>query len=91
MQNLESAMNVLRARLYDFELRKQEEEISKMKGEHVEMGWGNQIRSYVLHPYQMVKDHRTDHETGNSVSVLDGHLDDFMEAYLRSHVGLAAS
>jgi len=89
-QNLESAMGVLRARLFDMEQRKQQEEISKMKGEHVEMGWGNQIRSYVLHPYQMVKDHRTDHETGNTAAVLDGHLDEFMEVYLRAQVGIAA-
>lgn len=89
-QNLETAMNVLKARLADIELRKQEEEISKLKGEHVEMGWGNQIRSYVLHPYQMVKDHRTDHETGNTGAVLDGHLDEFMEAYLRAQVGTVA-
>ncbi len=91
MQNLESAMNVLRARLFDLEQRKQEEEIAKMKGEHVEMGWGNQIRSYVLQPYQMVKDHRTDHETGNAAAVLDGRLDEFMEAYLRAHVGASAA
>jgi len=89
-QNLETAMNVLKSRLFDMEMRKQEEEIAKLKGEHVEMGWGNQIRSYVLHPYQMVKDHRTDHETGNTGSVLDGHLDEFMEAYLKAQVGLIA-
>jgi peptide chain release factor 2 len=87
-QNLETAMNVLKSRLFDLEMRKQEEEISKLKGEHVEMGWGNQIRSYVLHPYQMVKDHRTDHETGNTGAVLDGNLDEFMEAYLKAQVGL---
>ncbi len=90
-QNLETAMNVLRARLFDIEMRKQEEEIAKLKGEHVEMGWGNQIRSYVLHPYQMVKDHRTEHETGNASAVLDGRLDDFMEAYLRAQVGVTES
>ncbi len=91
MQNLETAMNVLKARLLDLELRKQEDEIAKLKGDHVEMGWGNQIRSYVLHPYQMVKDHRTEHETGNTQAVLDGHLDEFMEAYLRSRVGITTT
>lgn len=90
MQNLETAMNVLRARLLAIEMQKQEEEIAKLKGQHVEMGWGNQIRSYVLHPYQMVKDHRTEHETGNTAAVLDGHLDEFMDAYLRAQVGIVA-
>jgi peptide chain release factor 2 len=90
MQNLEVAMSVLRARLLEMELRKQEEEIARLKGAHVEMGWGNQIRSYVLHPYQMVKDHRTEYETGNASAVLDGGLDDFMQAYLKSRVGLTA-
>ncbi len=55
-----------------------------MKGQHVEAAWGNQIRSYVLHPYQLVKDHRTGYETGNPQAVLDGELDAFMEAYLKS-------
>lgn len=82
-QNLESAMKVLRARLLAVEQQKQEEEMARLKGVHVDAGWGNQIRSYVLHPYQMVKDHRTDHETGNVGAVLDGRLDGFMEAYLR--------
>jgi peptide chain release factor 2 len=83
-QNLESALKVLRARLLALEQQKQEEEMAKLKGGHVDAGWGNQIRSYVLHPYQMVKDHRTNHETGNVSAVLDGRLDDFMEAYLRA-------
>lgn len=86
-QNRETAMRVLRARLLQLEEEKRQEEIAELKGEHVEAGWGNQIRSYVLHPYQMVKDHRTAHETGNVEAVLDGRLDGFMEAYLRQTIG----
>lgn len=81
-QNRESAMRVLRARLLELERQKQEEELAELKGAYVDANFGNQIRSYVLHPYQMVKDHRTDHETANTTAVLDGRLDDFMEAYL---------
>jgi len=87
VQNRETAMKILRARLYDLERARQEAEKAKLKGEHVEAGWGNQIRSYVLHPYNMVKDHRTGHETGNTGAVLDGNLDPFIESYLRSRVG----
>ena len=86
-QNLESAMKILKSQLFDLERRKQDDEIAALKGEDVDAGWGNQIRSYVLHPYKMVKDHRTNHETGNAQSVLDGKLDDFMEAYLKMRVG----
>jgi peptide chain release factor 2 len=86
-QNREMALRVLRARLMELEEQKRQEEIDELKGEHVDAGWGNQIRSYVLHPYQMVKDHRTQHEVGNAQAVLDGRLDDFMEAYLRESVG----
>ena len=75
LQNRESAMQVLRGKLYDIELQKIEEEQARLKGKHVEAGWGNQIRSYVLHPYQMVKDLRTDVETGNTGAVLDGDID----------------
>ncbi len=89
-QNRERAMKVLKARLIAMEQEKQDEEMAKLKGEHVDAGWGNQIRSYVLHPYQMVKDHRTDEETGSPQAVLDGDLDDFIEAYLRSRVGRTA-
>ncbi|HID90021.1 MAG TPA: peptide chain release factor 2 [Anaerolineae bacterium] len=86
-QNRETAMRILRARLMEREEKKRREELARIKGEHVEAGWGNQIRSYVLHPYQMVKDHRTGYETGNAQAVLDGRLDEFMEAYLRAAVG----
>lgn len=88
-QNLETGMSVLRGKLLALELERQEAEISRLKGENHEMGWGNQIRSYVLHPYQMVKDHRTDHETSQTGVVLDGWLDEFMETYLKSRVGSA--
>jgi peptide chain release factor 2 len=86
-QNKERALKVLKMRLFDLEQRKQEEEFAELKGEHVSAEWGRQIRSYVLHPYQLVKDLRTDYETGNTQGVLDGDLDDFMEAYLAAHVG----
>ena len=82
-QNRENAMRVLRARLLDRQREEQDRELAALKGEHVKAEWGSQIRSYVLHPYQMVKDHRTDHETGNTQAVLDGALTEFMEAYLR--------
>ncbi len=85
-QNRERAMQILKARLFEMERQKQETEMAALKGENVDAGWGNQIRSYVLHPYQMVKDHRTDHEVGNVNAVLDGRLNDFMEAYLRYQI-----
>lgn len=86
-QNRDTAMRVLRARLLQLEEEKRQEEIAELKGEHMDAGWGNQIRSYVLHPYQMVKDHRTNRETGNVQAVLDGKLDEFMETYLRHTMG----
>lgn len=89
-QNREMAMRILRGRLYDLERQKQEEEQARLKGEHIDAGWGNQIRSYVLHPYKMVKDHRTSHEVGNADAVLDGRLDDFIEVYLRQTAGQSA-
>jgi len=87
LQNRERAMAVLKSRLYDLEQQHQEEERAKLKGEHVTAGWGNQIRSYVLHPYRMVKDLRTDWETGNTTAVLDGDIDGLIEAYLQYMVG----
>jgi peptide chain release factor 2 len=76
-------MRILRARLLELKQAEKEEERAVLRGEYTKAEWGSQIRSYVLHPYQMVKDHRTEHETGNTQSVLDGDLDEFMEAYLR--------
>ncbi len=87
LQNLNRAMQVLKSRMLEMELQKREEEFAQLKGEHVSAEWGNQIRSYVLHPYQMVKDLRTQHETGRVNAVLDGDLDDFIHAYLRYKVG----
>jgi peptide chain release factor 2 len=81
-QNKEMAIRVLKSRLLERALEEQEAAVRKLKGEHVEAGWGNQIRSYVLHPYQMVKDLRTAYETGNTQAVLDGDLDGFMQAEL---------
>jgi peptide chain release factor 2 len=89
-QNREAALKVLRARLYQLELDKQQEERDTLKGEHVEAGWGNQIRSYVLHPYKMVKDLRTGYEATSPEAVLDGQLNGFMEEYLRHRVGQKA-
>ena len=82
-QNRESALRVLAARLFEIQQAKQEQEIAVLKGDYTKAEWGSQIRSYVLHPYQMVKDHRTEYEVGNAQSVLDGGLDGLMEAFLR--------
>ncbi len=87
-QNRENAMKVLRARLLDIRREEKEEELAQLRGEYQKAEWGSQIRSYVLHPYQLVKDHRTDFETGNTQAVLDGALNGFIEAYLRSKVGV---
>jgi peptide chain release factor 2 len=86
-QNRERAMAVLQSRLYDLELQRQEEQTARLRGEMVSAGWGNQIRSYVLHPYRMVKDLRTEWETGNTAAVLDGDLDGLIQAYLEQMVG----
>ncbi len=86
-RNKEMAMRVLRSRLLELELQKREEEQAKIKGEHVTAGWGNQIRSYVLHPYKMVKDLRTGHETSDTTGVLDGEIDEFLQASIRAGIG----
>jgi peptide chain release factor 2 len=90
IQNRETALTILAARLAEIEEEKREAERAALRGEHVDAGWGNQIRSYVLHPYTMVKDHRTGSETSNATVVLDGELDQFMEAYLKWQLGEAA-
>lgn len=86
-QNREFAMRILRARLVELKNAEREEERAVLRGEYTKAEWGSQIRSYVLHPYQMVKDHRTDFQVGNAQSVLDGDLDAFMEDYLKSGGG----
>jgi peptide chain release factor 2 len=86
-QNRENAMRVLRARLLELKQQEQEEQISALRGEFKKVEWGSQIRSYVLHPYQMVKDHRTDYETGNTTAVLNGEIDGFIQAYLQAQIG----
>ena len=83
MQNRENALRVLRARLLEIKRQEQEKQLAELRGDFVKTEWGSQIRSYVLHPYQMVKDHRTDFEVGNTQTVLDGDIDGFIEAYLR--------
>jgi len=82
-QNRESALKVLRARLFEIQQQQRSDEVSELKGEFKKVEWGSQIRSYVLHPYQMVKDHRSEYETGNTQAVLDGQIDGFIEAYLK--------
>ena len=81
-KNRSTAMKQLKARLYELEMEKKESEAEELGGEKKDIAWGSQIRSYVLHPYRMVKDHRTDFESGNTDAVLDGNLDGFIEAYL---------
>ena len=87
LQNKQNAMTVLRSRLLEIKQREQDEKMAELRGEYQKAEWGSQSRSYVLHPYQMVKDHRTDFEKGNTQAVLDGDLDGFIEAYLKSKVG----
>jgi len=86
IQNRETAMNMLRAKLYQKQVEEQEKKLAEIRGEQKEIGWGSQIRSYVFHPYSMVKDHRTNTETGNVQAVMDGEIDPFIDAYLRSRI-----
>lgn len=82
-QNKQTAMKILQGRVYDYQEQQREQELQKHAAEKKKIEWGSQIRSYVMHPYNMVKDHRTDHETGNVDAVMDGKLDEFIEAYLK--------
>ncbi|WP_230127391.1 peptide chain release factor 2 [Bacillus sp. CECT 9360] len=84
IKNRAQAMNMLKAKLYQREIEQQQADLDEIRGEQKEIGWGSQIRSYVFHPYSMVKDHRTSTETGNVQSVMDGDIDPFIDAYLRS-------
>ncbi|WP_153043010.1 peptide chain release factor 2 [Neobacillus mesonae] len=86
IQNREHAMKMLKAKLYQRELEEKEKALAEIRGEQKEIGWGSQIRSYVFHPYSMVKDHRTGTETGNVQAVMDGDIDQFINAYLRSRI-----
>ncbi|GAA5417215.1 peptide chain release factor 2 [Paraliobacillus ryukyuensis] len=86
IKNREQAMKMLKSKLYQLEIQKQQEQLDEIRGEQKEIGWGSQIRSYVFHPYSMVKDHRTNKETGNTQAVMDGEIDSFIDAYLRSRM-----
>lgn len=86
IQNREHAMNMLKAKLYQREIEEKEKQLLEIRGEQKEIGWGSQIRSYVFHPYSLVKDHRTNTEIGNVQAVMDGELDPFIDAYLRSRI-----
>jgi peptide chain release factor 2 len=81
-KNKETCMSMLRARLYDFEIKKKEEETKNMESTKSDIGWGHQIRSYILHPYRLIKDNRTNHESSNPDKVLDGEIDEFLESSL---------
>ncbi len=86
IKNREHAMKMLKAKLYQMEIERKQAELDEIRGEKSEIGWGSQIRSYVFHPYSMVKDHRTNMEVGNTQPVMDGDLDSFIDAYLRSQL-----
>ena len=87
IKNREKAMTMLKGKLYQLEIDKQQAQLDEIRGEQKEIGWGSQIRSYVFHPYSMVKDNRTNEETGNVSAVMDGDIDPFINAYLRSRIG----
>ena len=86
IQNRERAMTMLRSKLYERKLEEQRKELAELRGEQTDIAWGNQIRSYVFHPYSLVKDHRTQMETGNVQAVMDGEIDPFIDAYLRMQI-----
>lgn len=86
IKNREQAMKMLKSKLYQLEIERQQQELDDIRGEQKEIGWGSQIRSYVFHPYSMVKDHRTNTEIGNTQAVMDGEVDKFIDAYLRSQM-----
>lgn len=86
IKNREQALKMLKSKLYQIEIDKQAAELDEIRGEQKEIGWGSQIRSYVFHPYSMIKDHRTNLDVGNTQSVMDGDIDQFIDAYLRQQV-----
>lgn len=86
IQNRERAMQMLRSKLYELKIEEQQKQLAEIRGEQSDIAWGSQIRSYVFHPYSMVKDHRTSVETGNVGAVMDGDLDIFIDGYLRSQI-----
>jgi peptide chain release factor 2 len=86
IQNRDKAMKMLQSKLYELKIQEQQKELAEVRGEHMDIAWGSQIRSYVFHPYSMVKDHRTSVETGNVGAVMDGDLDAFIDGYLRSQI-----
>jgi len=85
LQNKENALRLLKSQLYEMELQKKREKIAEIEGQKKKIEWGSQIRNYVLHPYKLVKDLRTDYETTNAQDVLDGNLEDFVKAYLMEY------
>src|SRR5699024_5784645 len=86
IKNREHAMKMLKSKLYQQEIEKKEQELAEIRGEQSEIGWSSQIRSYIFHPYSMVKDHRTTIHDGNAKGVIDGKIDPFIDAYLRSQI-----